>query len=122
MMPSYGIFQNGHRLQALLTEDDCRIPFTEDGYEQIEGLTAEGVIKYNIRARRDLAEMHGLFVYRETEKEADEHIIKPFLARATTAFHLDSASHSSILHRALTEILHSSLWYIYIGCLRSEIR
>ena len=55
MMPSWGIFEDEPRVKALLTEDDCKIPFTEDRYEQIQDLIAEGVVKYNICARRDLA-------------------------------------------------------------------
>lgn len=117
MMPSYGIFEDDPRVQALLTEDDCRIPFTEDRYEQIEDLIAERVIKYNIRTRCDLARMHGLFVPGvvlggQDEGDADENIIKPFLARATTVFHLDSqAAPKCLSYKTLTEIFHLSLVY-----------
>lgn len=112
MMPSYGIFKNEPRVRALLTEDDCRIPFTEDRFEQIEDLIAEGVIKYNIHTRRDLAQMHGLHLHGEDEEEADEYIIKPFLAKATTVFHFDCAdAPSSLSYQSLTEIFHLSLWY-----------
>lgn len=112
MMPSYGIFKNEPRVQALLTEDDCRIPLTEDRYEQIEDVIAEGVTSYNIHTRRDLARMHGLHLHGENEEEADECIIKPFLARATTVFYFDfAASPCCLSYQDLTEILHLLLWY-----------
>lgn len=112
MMPSYGIFENEPRVQALLMQDDCTIPFTEDRYEQIEDLVAEGVIEYNIHTRRDLARMHGLHLHGENEEEADEYIIKPFLTKATTIFHFDcTAAPSCLSYQALTEIFHLSLWY-----------
>ena len=114
MMPSWAIFEDDPRVKALLTEDDCRIPFTEDRYEQIEDLIAEGVIKYNIHARRDLARMYGLFLpYGENEEEADENIIKPFLARATTAFHMDCKSAPRCLsYQTITEIFHLAMVYL----------
>ncbi|KAF9781569.1 hypothetical protein BJ322DRAFT_1076985 [Thelephora terrestris] len=113
MMPSYGIFKNDPRVQALLMEDDCRVPFTEERYEPIEDLIAEGAIRYNICARQDLARMHGLYVlHRGDEEETDEFIIKPFLARATTVFHLNSSAAPSCLsYQTLTEIFHLSLVY-----------
>lgn len=113
MMPSYEIFKNEPQVQTLLTEDNCRIPFTEDRYEQIQDLIAEGVVKYNIHTRRDLARMHGLYLlYGVNEEEADEYIIKPFLTRATTVFRFDcSAVPSCLSYQALTEIFHLSLWY-----------
>lgn len=113
MMPSWGIFEDDPKVKALLTEDDCKIPFTGDRYELIEDLIAEGVIKYNIRARRDLARMHGLFLLHwESEEEADENIIKPFLARATTVFHMDcGAAPKSMSYQTFTEISHLALAY-----------
>ena len=113
MMPSWAIFKDEPRLQALLTEDDCDIPFTEDRYEEIEDVIAEGVIKYNIHARRDLARIHGLFVLPwPSEEEADENVIKPFLARATTAFHASWSTYPTCLpYKTLTEILHLALVY-----------
>jgi hypothetical protein len=111
MMPSWAIFEDDPRVEALLTEDDCNIPFTEDRYEEIEDAIAEGVAKYNIHARRDLARIHGLFVPPLlTEEEADENIIKPFLARATTVFHMGWSSYCSCMsYKVLTEILHLAL-------------
>jgi len=113
MMPSYGIFEDDPQVQALLTEDDCKVPFTEDRYERIEDLIAEGVIKYNVRARRDLARMHGFFVLGgQDEGDADEQVIKPFLARATTVFHLDSPPAPKCLsYKILTEIFHLATVY-----------
>ena len=112
MMPSYGLFKNEPQVQTLLTEDECRIPFTEDRFEQIEDLIAEGMTKYNIHARRDLARMHGLYVHHgENLGEADEHIIKPFLARATTVFHFDcGAAPSCLSYQSLAEIFYLALW------------
>ena len=119
MMPSWGIFEDDPRVKALLTESDCKIPFTEDRYEQIEDLIAEGVIKYNIRARRDLARMHGLFpLHRVSEEEADESVVKPFLAQATTVFHIDFPDAPKCLsYETITEIFHLSLvfWEPAIG-------
>ena len=119
MVPSYGIFKSDLRVLALLMEDDCRIPFTEERYDQIEDLIAKGAIKYNIHARQDLARMHGLYVFiTGDEEETDEHIIKPFLARASTVFHLDcSAAPSCMSYRTLTEIFHLSFvcWVPEIG-------
>jgi hypothetical protein len=109
MMPSYGMFKDEPRVQALLTEDDCRIPFTEDRFEQVEDLIAEGAIKYNIHARQDLARIHGLHFHGENEEETDEYIIKPFLAKATTVFRFDCEA-SLLSYQYLTEIFHLSLW------------
>jgi hypothetical protein len=113
MMPSYGIFKENPRVHALLTENDCRIPFTEDRFEEIEDLIVDGAVWYNIRTRRDLARMHGLFLLQgDNEEEADEFIIQPFLSRATTVFHLDSpAAPSCLSYHTITEILHLSLCY-----------
>ena len=113
MMPSWGIFEDDPRVKALLTEDDCKVTFTEDRYEQVEDLIAEGVIKYNICTRRDLARMHGLFLlHAESEEEADENIIKPFLARATTVFHMDCAAAPKCMsYKTFTEISHLALVY-----------
>ena len=113
MMPSWGIFEDDPRVKALLTEGDCKIPFTEDRYEQIEDLIAEGVTKYNICTRRDLARMHGLFLfYLEGHEDADERIIQPFLARATTVFHMEcGAAPKCLSYQTITEILHLSLVY-----------
>jgi hypothetical protein len=112
MMPSYEIFKNEPRVQALLTEDDSRIPFTEDRYEQIEPLIADGVIRYNIQTRRDLAQIHGLYLPGENEEEVDEYIVQPFLARATTIFHFDCPTAPGCLsYKSLTDIFHLSLWY-----------
>jgi len=113
MMPSWGIFEDDPRVKALLMEGECMVPFTEDRYEQIEDLIAEGVIKYNIRARRDLARMHGLFLFHlESEENADENIVKPFLTRATTVFHMECAAAPKYLsYQTITEILHLSLVY-----------
>ena len=113
MMPSYAIFKDNPRVHALLTENDCRIPFTEDRFEEIEDLIVDGAVKYNIRARRDLARMHGLFLLQgSNEEEADEYIIQPFLSKATTVFHLDSpAAPSCVSYQTITEILHLSLCY-----------
>jgi hypothetical protein len=113
MMPSWGIFEDDPRVKALLTEDDCTIPFTRDRYEQIEGLIAEGVIKYNIRARRDLARMHGfLLPHGENEEAIDENVVKPFLARATTVFHMESGDAPRCLsYQTITEIFHLALVY-----------
>ena len=110
MMPSWAIFEDDPRVRALLTEDDCNIPFTEDRYEEIEDVIAKGVIEYNILARGDLARIHGLFVTPwQNEEEADENIIKPFLARATTVFHMRDRNCMS--YKTLTEILHLALVY-----------
>ena len=38
MMPSYGMFEHEPQVQLLLTEGECRIPFTKDRYEQIEDM------------------------------------------------------------------------------------
>ena len=113
MMPSWGIFKDEPRVKALLTEDDCKIPFTEDRYEQIQDLIAEGVVKYNICARRDLARLHWLlFLDWENEEEADENAIKPFLARATTVFHVNYAAAPKCLsYKTITEIFHLALVY-----------
>ena len=113
MMPSYGMFKDEPRIQALLTENGSRIPFTEDRYEQIQDIVTEGAIKYNICTRRDLAQMHGLYLLRgDDEEEVDERIVKPFLAKATTIFHLDSpAAPSCLSYQSITEIFHLSLWY-----------
>lgn len=111
MMPSWRIFEDGPRVQALLTEDDYGIPFTEDRYEKIEDVIAEGVIKYNTYTRRDLARVHGLILSPgESEEEVDENIVKPFLARATTIFHLGWMTHCrSMSYQTLAEILHLTL-------------
>ena len=113
MMPSWGIFEDNQRINAILEEDDYNIPFTEDRYEQIEDVIAEGVIKYNIRARRDLARLHGLFLLPvENEEEADENIIKPFLARATTVFRLDCPiAPRCFSYQTLSEIFHLATVY-----------
>ena len=119
MMPSWGIFEDDPQVKALLTEDDCKIPFTGDRYEQIEDLISEGVINYNIRARRDLARMHGLFLLHwESEADADENIIKPFLARATTVFHMACrAAPKCISYQTFSEISHLALvhWNPAVG-------
>jgi len=113
MMPSWGIFEGDPRVKVLLEEDDCKIPFTEDRYEQIEDVVAEGVVEYNIRARRDLARIHGLFLlYWEGQEDTDEKIIQPFLARATTVFHMEcGAAPKCLSYQTITEILHLSLVY-----------
>ena len=113
MMPSWGIFEDNPRVKALLAEDNCKVPFTEDRYEQIEDLIAEGVVKYNIRARRDLARLHGLFLFHwESEEDVDEKVIKPFLARATTVFHMEcEIAPPCLSYQTITEILHLSLVY-----------
>ena len=108
MMPSWGVFEDHPRVKALLTEDDCKIPFTEGRYEQIEDLIARGVAKYNIRARQDFARMHDLSLPPwESEEEADENIVKPFLARATTVFHIDCPTAPKCLpYKTIAELLH----------------
>ena len=118
MMPSWAIFENDPRVWALLTEDDCNIPFTEDRYEEIKDVIAEGVIKYNIQTRRDLARIHGLVVLPwSNEEEADENIIKPFLAKATTVFHTNWSNHApctsykTISYKTLYEVFHLALVY-----------
>ena len=119
MMPSWGIFEDDPRVKAILAEDDCKIPFTEDRYERIEDLIAKGVVQYNIRARRDLARMHGLFLfYWENQEDVDERIVKPFLARATTVFHMECEDAPRCLsYETITEIFHLSLvfWEPAIG-------
>lgn len=112
MMPSYGIFKDDPRVQALLTEDGCRIPFTEERYEKIEDLIAEEATKYNIYTRRDLARMHGLYLFMgKDEEESDKYIIKPFLERATTVFHLNCpAAPTFVPYQDLTEIFHLPLY------------
>lgn len=111
-MPSWVDFEDNPQVKALLTEDDSNIPFTEDRYEQIEDLIAEGVIRYNIRARRDLAQMHGLVLpHWESEEDADENIVKPFLAKATTVFHIHvdcAATPGCLSYKMITEILNLS--------------
>ena len=113
MMPSWETFEDDPRVQALLTEDDYNVPFTEDRYEQIEDIITEGVVKYNIRTRRDLARIHGLsLVPRGGEEETDENIVKPFLARATTLFRMNWSTNCKFMsYRRLTEILHLALVY-----------
>jgi len=71
------------------------------------------VVKYNIRTRRDLARTHGLFLLHwASEEEADENIIKPFLARATTVFHMEYPDAPKCLsYQTITEIFHLSLVY-----------
>lgn len=114
-MPSWGLFEDDPQVRALLTEDDCKIPFTEDRYEQVGDLIAKRVITYNIRARQDLARMHGLVLqHGENEEEADENIIQPFLARATTVFHFDlEAVPNCLSYQAFSEIS-------YLGLVRSD--
>ena len=113
MMPSYGIFEDDPQVRALIMEDDCSIPFTEERYERIEGVIAEGVVKYNIHARRDLARIHGLFLLSgQSEEETDENVVKPFLARATTVFHMDyQTAPECVSYETLTEMLHLALVY-----------
>jgi len=113
MMPSWGIFEDDPRVKALLEEDDCKIPFTEDRYERIEDLIAEGAARYNIRARRDLARMHGVSLFFwGSQQDVDEKIIQPFLARATTVFHMEcEAAPGCLSYQTITEILHLSLVY-----------
>jgi len=114
MMPSWGIFGDDPRVQAILAEDDYTIPFTEDRYEEIGDVIAEGVIQYNIRTRRDLAQMHGLYLFPgEKEEETDENIVRPFLARATTIFYSDwPGSYKCMSYKTLSEILHLALVYM----------
>ena len=115
MMPSWGLFKDDPQVQALLAEDDYNIPFTWDRYEGIEDVIAEGVIKYNIRARRDLAIIHGFFPPPGgSEEEVDENVIKPFLARATTVFHLRGemgGTYRCISYKTLVEIIHLTIVY-----------
>lgn len=108
MMPSWEVFEDHPRVKALLAEDDYKIPFTEDRYEQIEDLIAQGAMKYNIRARQDFARMHDLsFPPWDSEEEADEKIVKPFLAKATTVFHIDCATAPKCLpFKTVAELLH----------------
>ena len=111
MMPSWGIFEDDPRVKALLTEDDCGIPFTQDRYKQIEDVIAEGMIKYNIRARRDLAQMHGVTLpHGGNQQDEDEDFVKPFLARATTVFHVEcGAAPKCLSYKMIAEILHIAL-------------
>ena len=115
MMPSWELFKDDPQVQALLAEDDYNIPFTRDRYRGIEDVIAEGVAKYNVRARRDLALIHGFFPPPGgSEEEVDEDVIKPFLARATTVFHLRGemgGTYRCISYKTLSEILHLQLVY-----------
>ena len=109
-MPSWGEFEDDPQVRALLAEDDYTIPFTEDRYGEIEDMIAKAVIKFNIRVRRDLAQMHGLSLPPgESEEEADENIVKPFLDKATTVFHISwSAGCKCMPYKKLSEIVHLS--------------
>lgn len=115
MMPSWGVFKDDPQVQALLAEDDYNIPFTRNRYKEIEDVIAEVAVKYNIHARRDLALIHGFFPPPGgSEEEVDENVIKPFLARATTVFHLRGemgGTYRCMSYKTLSEILHLGIVY-----------